>query len=191
MICYLTPIFIIIIYYIISKIRHRFVDFWDEVKGINHCAWGILLTFLAFGYPIDLIQLIAYIIVILLLYIWCGEWFPLVKVNLRYRKLAILEYDADTALTAKVVSDTFSLEMSEMIYLILYCIKIYPVFGFLFFNFRFIVKKLAFKDHIIEKGDINFYKNWNILHQHILIYAYTITGIISVIFSLIYLFSSI
>ncbi|MHA1252353.1 MAG: hypothetical protein ACTSRP_20375 [Candidatus Helarchaeota archaeon] len=158
-----------IIFTIIEMIRAKITK-KDENYAIINTSVGFLHWLFIIGFPINIFQLILFIITILVVYVGIYERFPIIKLNLKFRRLYKLGYDSTKELFSSVDVSTTTLYIAEMVYMLASSFKIYPVPFLILIEARYFIRKLVFPDRLIylegvdeedkEKYNKKFYKRW-------------------------------
>jgi len=169
--CFMIVVLPMVIFTIIEKIRAKKYK-KDGNYSIINTSIGLLPWLFIIGFPMDIFQLVAFIITILVVYVGVYERFPIIKMNLKFRKLDKLGYDSSKELFSYVVVSTITLYMAEMVYIFASSLKIYPVPFLILIEARYFIKKLVFPDRLLdldteneedkEKYNKEFYRRWTL-----------------------------
>ncbi|MHA1253414.1 MAG: hypothetical protein ACTSRP_25790 [Candidatus Helarchaeota archaeon] len=162
-----------ILNYVIIKVLSRKIVI-EEVYVMINCSAGILAWFFISAYPLDFFQLIIYVITILIIYIGVFERFPIIKLNIKSRKLYLLGYDADKELFLDVDLGQKALFIACLSYSMANVLRIYPVPFLLLIKLVYVWKKLFFPKRLLhsdfledneerEMMNKKFYRNWRIV----------------------------
>ncbi|MHA1751985.1 MAG: hypothetical protein ACTSYZ_06395 [Candidatus Helarchaeota archaeon] len=142
----------------------------DENYSIINTSIGLLPWLFIIGFPVDIFQLVAFIITILVVYVGVYERFPIIKMNIKFRRLYKSGYNSSKELFSYVETSTLALYTAEMVYILASSLKIYPVPFLILIEARYFIKKLVFPDRLLdldaeneedkEKYNKAFYRRW-------------------------------
>jgi len=138
---------------------------FNKVKanyGLVNNTHGMLIWLFVIGFPLNWAQAIIYVSAIFFVWIWAGEWYPVYKLNKRYRLFLKLRYKTKKELIIEMETSFQALIISQWVFLVAAVYKLYPTpFLLLFVGQKFLFKQLFFnKDYDAMEDSIEFYNKW-------------------------------
>jgi len=78
---------------------------------------GVLIWLFVIGFPLNWVQAIIYVAAIFFVWVWAGEWNPIYKLNMRYRKFLELKYETSKKLIIDMETSFHALLTSQWVFI--------------------------------------------------------------------------